>query len=43
MNTSRTSFLAAFSIAFLLVFALPIAPSACADDDLVQTVSDLVC
>ncbi len=42
MNMSRTSFLASSSLAFLLVFALPIAPSACADDDLVQTVSDLV-
>jgi len=42
MNMSRISFLAAFSSAFFLVFALQCPPPARADDDLVQTVSNLI-
>jgi len=39
----RPSLLVVFSIIFLLVFGLQITPPAHADDDLVQTVSNLVC
>ena len=42
MNMSRISLLASTFLAFLLVFGSPIAPPARADDDLVQTVSNLV-
>ena len=42
MNMSRTSLLATFSLALLLVFGPEITAPACADDELVQTVSDLV-
>ena len=40
---SRISLFASTSLAFLLVFAPPIAPPVRADDDLVATVSNLVC
>jgi HEAT repeat protein len=42
MNMSRISLLASPSLAFLLIFAPQAASSARADDDLVQTVSNLV-
>ncbi len=43
MNMSRISLFASTSLAFLLTFALPITRPARADDDLVKSVSDLVC
>jgi HEAT repeat protein len=43
MNTSRRFFLTAFSILSLLTIASPRTRVACADDDLVKSVSDLVC
>ncbi|MGA2257001.1 MAG: HEAT repeat domain-containing protein, partial [Thermoguttaceae bacterium] len=42
MNLSRISLFVSTFLAFFLIFGLPTAPPACADDDLVQSVSDLV-